>query len=91
MHLRGQAVEEAGHGSCGRASTPSGWRCAASRAVFAEPRRYERLQRLARRAQWPLARGGRITRLPGPLRGWTRHRDLPPLPPQTFRDWWRER
>jgi L-lactate dehydrogenase complex protein LldF len=59
--------------------------------VFAEPRRYERMQRLARRAQWPFARGGRITRLPGPLAGWTRYRDLPPLPPQTFREWWRER
>jgi hypothetical protein len=25
------------------------------------------------------------------LRGWTTMRDLPDIPDQTFRDWWRER
>ncbi|MET9222877.1 lactate utilization protein LutB domain-containing protein, partial [Streptomyces sp. NPDC003300] len=27
-------------------------------------------------------------RLPGPAKAWTTTRDLPTLPPQTFRDWW---
>ena len=29
--------------------------------------------------------------LPGPLSGWTSARDLPAVPQQSFRDWWRER
>ena len=54
-------------------------------------RRYERAQKLARVGQWPLARGGKIRRLPGPLAGWTQARDLRPVPRESFRDWWRRR
>jgi L-lactate dehydrogenase complex protein LldF len=36
-------------------------------------------------------RRGTISRLPGPLAGWTAARDLKPVPLQSFRDWWRER
>ncbi len=54
--------------------------------VFASQTRYERAQRLARAGRGPLAR------LPvGPLRGWTAMRDLPEVPEQSFRDWWRAR
>jgi L-lactate dehydrogenase complex protein LldF len=35
---------------------------------------------------WPLARKG----IPGPHAGWTKHRDLPPAPKQSFRKWWKE-
>ncbi len=59
--------------------------------VLADQRLYEIAQRTARVAQRPLARDGRIRRLPGPLAGWTSARDVPPVPAQTFRDWWRER
>jgi L-lactate dehydrogenase complex protein LldF len=59
--------------------------------AFASRRGYERAQRLARAGQWPLARRGRIERLPGPLAGWTAARDLKPVPKQSFRDWWRSR
>jgi L-lactate dehydrogenase complex protein LldF len=59
--------------------------------VFSNRRLYEAAQRAGRLGQWPLVRDGRITRLPGPLSGWTAMRDLPPLPQQSFRDWWRAR
>jgi L-lactate dehydrogenase complex protein LldF len=59
--------------------------------VFSSRRRYEAAQRLGRVGQWPLVRRGKIERLPGALAGWTAMRDLPPVPPQSFRDWWRAR
>lgn len=57
--------------------------------TFANRKRYEDAQRLARVGQWPLARKGSITSLPGPLGGWTAMRDLAAVPKQSFRDWWR--
>jgi L-lactate dehydrogenase complex protein LldF len=59
--------------------------------IFASPRRYEQAQRLARLGQLPFARRGTIERLPPPLNAWTTTRDMPAVPPQSFRDWWRER
>jgi L-lactate dehydrogenase complex protein LldF len=59
--------------------------------VFANRRLYEAAQRAGRLSQWPLVRDGKIRHLPGPLSGWTSARDLPAVPAQSFRDWWRER
>jgi len=59
--------------------------------VFSDRRLYEGAQKAARIGQWPLARNGVIGRLPGRLAGWTRSRDLEPVPEQTFRDWWKTR
>ena len=42
-------------------------------------------------AQGALARHATITRLPGPLHGWTDSRDFPALPAQSFRGWWQQR
>ena len=90
LHLRGRAVEKRRH-------SPRGWRSgedAAMRAaayVLAEPRRYRRAQRLARRTQGVLARDDTISWLPGYLGRWTRTRDLPTIPRQTFQEWWEER
>ena len=54
--------------------------------VFRSPRAYRAAQRTAAALQ-PLA-----PFVPGPIRTWTRSRDLRPLPRETFRDWWsRER
>jgi L-lactate dehydrogenase complex protein LldF len=50
--------------------------------TFASRRRYERAQRLART--------GRLDRLPI-VPPWQRMRDLPEVPKQSFREWWRER
>jgi L-lactate dehydrogenase complex protein LldF len=52
-------------------------------AVFSSRTRYEAAQRLSRLGRGPLAK------LPVP--GWTAMRELPEVPAQTFREWWRER
>ncbi len=82
VHLRGKVV-----------SSEPGWKPekAAMKAMyraFASRRSFEAAQRAARLGR-PLARGGRITRLPWPMSGWTNTRDLPEPPAETFRDWWR--
>ena len=81
IHLRGRVVRE--RADEGRAER------AVMRAVartFESRRRYEWAQRMARRGRGPL------TRLPvGPLGRWTATRDLPEVPAQSFRDWWRTR
>ncbi len=86
VHLRGRVVREQG----GDPRERMAMRVMAS--VFRDRRRYELAQRAAQVGAWPLSRGGRIERrLPGPLAGWTSSRDLPALPKQTFREWWRTR
>ena len=46
--------------------------------------------RLGRLLQWPLARRGRLTRLPPPLSGWTRYRSFPAVASRPFRARWRK-
>ena len=58
--------------------------------VFSSRGRYERMQKLAQLAQVPLVRDGFIEQLPGPLAGWSTMRDMPALPGETFREWWRK-
>ena len=85
VHLRGRVVREAAEDG----SRAERLAMEAVARVFGSQRRYELAQRLGRVGQWPLARAGTITRLPGPLAGWTAARDLRPVPAQTFREWWR--
>jgi L-lactate dehydrogenase complex protein LldF len=59
--------------------------------TFASRTRYERAQRMAQLGQWPLKHGEVIEKLPGELGGWTIARDLPAVPAQSFREWWRSR
>ncbi len=60
--------------------------------AFATRAGYERAQRLGRALQRPGVRDGWMTHFPpGPLAAWGRSRDLPALPPQTFREWWESR
>ena len=84
VHLRGRVVAEGG--------APRGEHTAmrALAWTFADERRYQRAQRLARAASRPFARDGLIARLPG-LGAWTETRDLPAVPRQTFREWWGSR
>ena len=92
VHLRHEVVEHK-HRQAGRGPRADPERIAmrALARVFASRRLYEAAQRTGRLGQTPLVRRGRISRLPGPLSGWTAMRDLQPMPEQSFRDWWRQR
>jgi L-lactate dehydrogenase complex protein LldF len=84
VHLRGRIVAEAPRTRLElMAMRVLAW-------VFASERRFARAQRLARLSGRPFVRGGRIRSLPG-LGAWTDTRDLRPVAPQTFREWWASR
>jgi L-lactate dehydrogenase complex protein LldF len=83
VHLRGRVVESERSLSPERAAMRGLYR------AFCSRRGFERAQRAARLAAGPLARRGRIERLPFPLSGWTATRDFPKPPEETFRDWWK--
>ncbi len=60
--------------------------------IFLSVKRLQFAQRLGGIAQRPfVGRSGWIERLPGMLGGWTRTRDLRPMPRQSFRAWFEER
>jgi L-lactate dehydrogenase complex protein LldF len=75
VHLRGRVVREVG------APAPERAAMAAMARVFSSRRAYEAAQRMAKLGRGPLAGAA--------LRPWTRSRELPDVPKQTFRDWWR--
>jgi L-lactate dehydrogenase complex protein LldF len=83
VHLRERVVD------AGPAWKPERAAMRALFRTFSSRRAYERAQRAGALAGRPLARRGRIERLPWPLSGWTATRDLPAPPAETFRDWWR--
>jgi len=85
IHLRGRIVRESGSHRSERIAMRSLAR------TFGSRRAYEASQRALRLGRTPLQREGLVSALPGPLRAWTHTRDLPPIPQQTFRDWWRSR
>jgi L-lactate dehydrogenase complex protein LldF len=79
VHLRGRVVREEGP-----RIDPEKVAMRIMGGVFASRRRYENAQRLARYGRGPVAK------LHG-LSAWTLTRDLPEVPVQSFRDWWRAR
>jgi L-lactate dehydrogenase complex protein LldF len=82
VHLRSRVVESESSWKPEKAAMKAMYR------VFASRRAFEAAQRAARLGSRPLARRGRIGRLPWPLSGWTDTRDLPVPPAETFREWW---
>ena len=88
VHLRGKIVDDDRDKPV---PDPERLAMGALAKAFSSRRNYERAQRLGRAGQWPFVRRGRIEHLPGPLRRWTLMRDLPQMPSQTFREWWRAR
>jgi L-lactate dehydrogenase complex protein LldF len=86
VHLRAQHVEavEREH----RVPSAEAVAMAAASWVMASPGRFAAAQK-AGRAGRLLGRRGTISALPPPLAAWTRARDAPVPPAQTFRQWWR--
>ena len=84
IHLRRRIVEQ---------SAPFAERAAmrAAALTFSDAGWLRRAQMIGRFMQRPFAVDGMIRRLPGPGHGWTDTRDLPAIPPQSFRDWWKAR
>jgi L-lactate dehydrogenase complex protein LldF len=80
VHLRSRVNDAKGATPERAAMTTAAW-------TMRSPARWTRALRLLRAGR--LAR--RFRRLPPPLSAWTRSRDLPEPPEQTFRDWWADR
>ena len=91
IHLRGKVIRKKQSAGLTGKLHPENVAMQAMAKTFSDPNLYESAQRLARIGQWPLARSGAIHSLPGELSGWTRSRDIKPVPEQTFREWWRKR
>ena len=88
VHLRARHVDEAR----GNHRVPRAEAIAMSAAawVMAGSGRFATAQRASRLGRVLGRRRGRIGQLPPPLSAWTRARDLPVPPAQTFRQWWRD-
>jgi len=90
IHLRGRIVREDQKTLSGKLGVENIAMQAAAK-IFLSHRRYEAAQRLARTGQVLFERKGQLTNLPGMAGGWTRFRDLKPIPSTSFRDWWKSR
>jgi L-lactate dehydrogenase complex protein LldF len=84
VHLRGKVVDAKRHGF----PTPERMAMGAAAWTLRSPRRLGLAQRAASGSRRLVARRGWIRRLPPPLSGWTRTRDAPAPPPESFRAWW---
>jgi L-lactate dehydrogenase complex protein LldF len=86
VHLRARHVEESRQAR--RIPSAEAITMAAAAYVLADPGRLAAAQSAAQSGRL-LGRRGKITALPPPLARWTRARDAPVPPQQTFRQWWR--
>jgi L-lactate dehydrogenase complex protein LldF len=91
LHLRGEIVRERQQHALKSTFDGENLTMQAMAYMFAKPARYERAQQLARIGQLPFEHQGKLNHLPGLFAGWTSARDMPGIPKQTFREWWRER
>ena len=90
IHLRGEVVRHKQAKLMGRLA-PENVAMKTLAGIFASPGRYKAMQKIGRQGQKLMVKGGVIERLPGYLGGWTAVRDVFPIAPQTFREWWAQR
>jgi L-lactate dehydrogenase complex protein LldF len=85
VHLRGKVVE--------RGDAPFEEKMAMKAAAWTleSPEHLEMARKLGRIAQRPFVDKGVISHLPFGLDAWTRTRDLPAMPAESFREWWLKR
>jgi len=85
IHLRGKVVE--------RGDAPFSEKMAMKTAAFAlsNSSRLAGVQKLVRIGQKPFEHNGTLRGLPGLMGKWTANRDLPPVPAESFREWWAKR
>jgi L-lactate dehydrogenase complex protein LldF len=86
VHLRAQHVEQSRQAR--RVPSAEAITMAAASWVMSSPGRYAAAQTASRSGRL-LRRRQQISTLPPPLAAWTRTRDAPVPPAQTFRQWWR--
>jgi L-lactate dehydrogenase complex protein LldF len=90
IHLRGRVVT--GRSKALGAVHPEAIVMRTMQGIFSNPTIFSLAQRAGRIAQRPwIRRSGWIEKLPSVLGGWTRTRDLRPLPAQSFREWFQAR
>ena len=88
VHLRGRVVETHGGETTVRtraAHTAERTAMSTARWVFSDARRMRALQRVAAKSRRLVPK----RRVPGPMHAWTDTRDVPEVPAESFRDWWR--
>jgi L-lactate dehydrogenase complex protein LldF len=85
VHLRARHVEETRRTH--RVPSAEAITMAAASWVMGDPRRFAAAQAAAKAGRL-IGRRGKISALPPPLAAWTRARDAPVPPAQTFRQWW---
>ena len=89
VHLRGKVVRHK-QGKWGLPD-PENLAMKLLARVFASRGLFERSQKMGRLGQKLAVHEGFIESLPGPFAGWTKMRDVYPVAPQTFREWWGKR
>ncbi len=85
VHMRHEVVEKKEHSNPVPTSEAASMKVVAW--LFRDAKRWAAALKLVNLAGRVL-RGRRIGPLPGPAAAWTRSRDLPAPPAQSFRDWW---
>jgi L-lactate dehydrogenase complex protein LldF len=88
VHLRGTVVDSKRDA---RLPTPELVAMKSAGYVLGAPSRLAAAERAGSLVGRILGRRGSISRLPGPMDGWTEARDAPAPPAESFRAWWRRR
>jgi L-lactate dehydrogenase complex protein LldF len=89
IHLRSKLVQEKQSHVGGKLSRENLGMKTMSR-VFQSEWLLRKAHRLARLGQGPFVDDNVVSSMPG-MSAWTRSRDLPGIPKQSFREWWKER